>query len=165
MMAHQFPKILAAAGLILLIASLNASAQMSQHQGMEQHQMQQHGMMQQMDQMNNMMQRMDQMMEHCSRMSMNMDQTMKQHQGRMMDPYRLMQDLDKSMGATAQQMKTSMENLNRIMHHERFGSDKAMMEDVDAMSQHMKDMTDQMEKTMQVVEQITKRLQQSDESK
>ncbi len=148
--------------------ALTAQGQMGQQgQGMQQ-------MQQQMARMQDMMQRMNQMQDRIHQMDQSLMQQMDQLRTRDQDQARDMardQDRDRLMqhqqlhdmlqttGDMVRQMTRGMEQLRRMSGQPGFGSDPAMARNMEQLQERFRNMADQMDGSLKLMEQMQERLQ------
>lgn len=147
-------RLMAMSSLALAITTTGAQAQHHDMAGQSQDMMQR-----QMGQMQDMMQRMGTMMQRAQQMSQQMtDHLQQMPPGASADQHKMMQQMSTHMTAMGQQSRQMMDQVQAMMRNESMMQDRNMQRDMDEMHKQLGTMTSSMEKMMQSMERMSKRL-------
>src|SRR5512146_1958511 len=117
---------------IMALSAVGASVAAGQHMGGQQPMMQGH-----MGEMQDMMERMGRIMDRSHQMTMGMGP----QGGPMAHQQQMLQQMDTSMGAMAEQMKAMMGQAQLLMRDQTLMRDRGMQRDMTQLQQHMGAMT------------------------
>lgn len=153
--------------LAMSAVSVWASSAMAQDPVTSQRHQQQMMQQQQMVHLQQMAQRMNrvmdqsQMMSHAMRQQMTQlqKQTNLQNQEQLMAQCRLMMNAGEALGMMAREGRNLTEQVQAMLRNQTKTGNRDMMQDMERLQQHLGDMTDQMEESLQIMEQMQLRLQ------
>ena len=122
----------------------------------------QHEMHQHMQQTQEMMQKMTECAEKAQEMKQVMAQHRERHQERHREQFQMMEGMGESMGTIAGEMKGVIEKMGQMEADETFKNDPEMQKEMTCLREHLGNMGDQMQITLQIMERITNRLGQDE---
>lgn len=111
-----------------------------------------------MRQMQDMMQRMNGVMHQTHQMSQDMQHHMQNHHGEMMEQHRMMQRMDDCVGNMAEHLRMTMEQHDKMMKDAALMRDAEMQQDMAHLREHMGTMTEQLEKSLAVLQRMNQRV-------
>ena len=148
------PRVALAALVFLVAGFAGATAQMGHQPGDPGMGMPQDPM----HQMQDMMQRMNGIMHQAHQMAQTMQQHMQEQHGQMMEQHQMMQRMDECVRNMAEHMQAAMEQHQRMMQDAAFMHDPETQHDMEKLREHMGDMTDQLEQSVQMLQRLNHRL-------
>lgn len=103
-----------------------------------------------------MMGQMDNLMGQCNKMMMNMDKMMMQQCPDMMGMMN-MRGMMMRMNNMSQHIKYMMEHMNSLMMDEEYQKDDVMKSHIEEVQECLKNMTDSMQKAMEIIQKMAER--------
>ena len=88
-----------------------------------------------------------------------------QNQTRVREQERLMQHMSASVGTMTDEMKTSMEQLQKMMQSKNMAADKQMEQEMLKLNENFQNMGENVENTLTIMERINNRLEQMESTK
>jgi hypothetical protein len=124
-----------------------------------------HAMHQHMQKTQDMMEKMTECAERAAEMKQVMAQHREQHQERHREQFQIMEGMGESMEIIAGEMTVAAEKMGRMEADEALMNDPDMQREMTCLREHLGNMGDQMQLTLQIMERITNRLGQSEGDK